>query len=93
MVRPVKLRPPTQQPPVSLGGLPWPPVPIKGAQATPCRGSVVPGGLCSQDSPPTTLHLTAGLGAACRSPSFPPGEAEGLELGSPSGRLREEHQE
>lgn len=43
--------------------------------------------------PRPDLHLTAGLGAARRSPSFPPGEAEGLELGSLSGLLREEHQE
>lgn len=79
MVRPVNLHPLTQQPPVSLGGLPWAAVPIEGT-----RPPLAMGPWCWEGHAARAHHplrpdprLTAGLGAASGSPSFPSGEAEG----------------
>lgn len=80
------LHPLCQQPPLSLGRLPWAPVSIEGAQGTSCLGSWCWEGSAARAHHPLRcdLHLA---GAASGSPSVTAGETEGIELGLPLGLL------
>lgn len=80
------LHPLWQQPPLSLGRLPWAPVSIEDAWPPLAWGPWCWESYVARAHHPLgrDLHLAA---AASGSPSFTAGEAEGTELGSPLGLL------